>query len=62
MTQPVTVSIKDNVVHFHVFGDNKVYLDRTSVLLAHPEVTEYMKHNGLALERELLQQKENFDL
>lgn len=62
MRKPVSISVKGNMVHYHVFGDEREYLDQTSVIIAHPELAEHMKHSGHNLERELLQQRENFEI
>ena len=62
MVGPVTVSVQDNMVHFHVFGDERMYLDRISLELAHPEIADFMRENGFLLERELMQQREILNL
>ena len=62
MEHPVTISVRDNVVHYHVFGDNREFYDKTSVVISHPEMEQFMMQHGHDLERELLQMKENFDL
>lgn len=57
-TKLVHITVADNRCFFHVFGDKHQYYDLESMAQAHPELKEYCCADHIALEMEIIRQKE----
>lgn len=58
----VTISVSDGIIFYHVFGDNRKYLNFDSLLLHHKELSEYLNKNKFDLKRSFWQKQETFHL
>lgn len=57
----ITIKKTNNDIYYSVAGDPRRYFDLESVTINHPELSEYVKNNGIMLNQKMMQFRESYD-
>ena len=57
----IIVGTKERRVFFHVNRDKREYYDLESIIISHPELTDYIEKNRIELNMELFRHQEDFN-